>query len=206
MYSEQAHPNSEACTYDHRLQNLEIMTRRGCRRTRPWRHTPSRWKEHDGQRVVPHLDSGHHTLRHACIESLVECLIVLFCKRRSVLWKHTIRTTLVVVKCCEMPSGLYQSLESSAAYVYYCLLNRKADTIQVPKIIWRLGLQCPKAPRNGRKKQQTFLYLHNFLMPFYAHFLWQKAKLKLGKTKLAPSNAIDTSFKARCASLFYLIR
>jgi hypothetical protein len=60
--------------------------------------------------------------------------------------------------------------------------------------------RCLKAPRKGRKKQQTFRYQYSFTIPLQTHCVVQKAKLKLGKAKRAPSNVIDTSFKARCAS------
>jgi len=62
----------------------------------------------------------------------------------------------------------------------------------------------PKSTKKKKEKVADFS-----VMIFFRHFvrstayplvLEQKAKFKLGKGKKQPTNAVDTSFKARCAS------
>jgi pre-rRNA-processing protein IPI1 len=63
----------------------------------------------------------------------------------------------------------------------------------------------PKATKKKKDKDADFTVRWLFLGGSISVPCWrtspQKAKLKLGKGKKAPSNATDTSFKARCEGI-----
>lgn len=67
----------------------------------------------------------------------------------------------------------------------------------------------PKSTKKKKDKAADFsVKLHFFLVLVLvtSQCPLQKAKLKLGKGKKLANNAIDTSYKARCESLLFLLR
>jgi len=68
-------------------------------------------------------------------------------------------------------------------------------------------------PKSAKKKKEKvadfsvtnlcYRFVHRATYPL---LLGQKAKLKLGKGKKQPTNAVDTTFKARCLFVFLVCR